>query len=129
MRSRVRLGGVTLDHRLYLFRNATFDPVGCNQPPQFNSLQPLGSLQYNYYLPLPSVAVDVGHNLTAKGGWNYYQYGEGSFVGPASPVISMPAMQRFLCGGPADFLLSPMEPEFSRGAEVPDPSTHTFVFG
>jgi hypothetical protein len=55
------------------------------QTPQFNSLQPLGSLQYNYYQPLATVAVDIGHNLTAKAGWNYYQYGEGSFVGPTSP--------------------------------------------
>ena len=55
------------------------------QTPQFNSLQPLGSLQYNYYEPLANIAVDIGHNLTAKAGWNYYQYGEGSFVGPTSP--------------------------------------------
>jgi hypothetical protein len=55
------------------------------QTPQFNSLQPLGSLQYNYHQPLANIAVDIGHNLTAKGGWNYYQYGEGSFVGPTSP--------------------------------------------
>jgi hypothetical protein len=55
------------------------------QTPQFNSLQPLGSLQYNYYQPLANIAVDIGHNLTAKAGWNYYQYGEGSFVGPTSP--------------------------------------------
>lgn len=52
------------------------------QTPQFNSLQPLGSLQYNYHQPLANVAIDIGHNLTAKAGWNYYQYGEGSFVGP-----------------------------------------------
>ena len=55
------------------------------QTPQFNSLQPLGSLQYNYYQPLANVALDIGHNLTAKAGWNYYQYGEGSFVGPTDP--------------------------------------------
>ena len=54
------------------------------QTPQFNVLQPLGSLQYNYYQPLANIAVDIGHNLTAKAGWNYYQYGEGSFVGPTS---------------------------------------------
>jgi len=52
------------------------------QTPQFDILQPLGSLQYDYYQPLANVAVDLGHNLTAKAGWNYYQYGEGSFVGP-----------------------------------------------
>ena len=55
------------------------------QTPEFNSLQPLGSLQYNYHQPLANIAIDIGHNLTAKGGWNYYQYGEGSFVGPTSP--------------------------------------------
>jgi hypothetical protein len=55
------------------------------QTPQFNSLQPLGSLQYNYYQPLANIAVDIGHNLSAKAGWNYYQYGEGSFVGPTNP--------------------------------------------
>jgi hypothetical protein len=55
------------------------------QTPQFNVLQPLGTLQYDYYQPLANVAVDIGHNLTAKAGWNYYQYGEGSFVGPTLP--------------------------------------------
>jgi hypothetical protein len=55
------------------------------QTPQFNILQPLDSLQYNYQQPLANVAVDIGHNLTAKAGWNYYQYGEGSFVGPTDP--------------------------------------------
>jgi hypothetical protein len=55
------------------------------QTPQFNSLQPLGSLQYIYHQPLANIAIDIGHNLTAKGGWNYYQYGEGSFVGPTNP--------------------------------------------
>jgi hypothetical protein len=53
--------------------------------PQFNLLQPLGSLDYNYQQPLANVAVDVGHHLTAIAGWNYYQYGEGSFVGPTDP--------------------------------------------
>jgi hypothetical protein len=55
------------------------------QTPQFNVLQPPGSLQYNYYQPLANIAVDIGHNLTAKAGWNYYQYGEQSFVGPTDP--------------------------------------------
>jgi hypothetical protein len=55
------------------------------QTPQFNVLQPLGSLEYNYLQPLANIAVDIGHNLTAKAGWNYYQYGEGSFVGPTDP--------------------------------------------
>ena len=53
--------------------------------PQFNTLQPLGSLQYNYYQPLANIAVDLGHDLTAKAAWNYYQFGEGSFVGPTNP--------------------------------------------
>jgi hypothetical protein len=52
------------------------------QTPQFNSLQPFGSLQYNYHQPIANLAIDIGHNLTAKAGWNYYQYGEKSFVGP-----------------------------------------------
>jgi hypothetical protein len=55
------------------------------ETPQFNSLQPFGSLQYNYHQPLANVAVDIGHNLTAKVGWNYYQYGEKSFIGPTDP--------------------------------------------
>jgi hypothetical protein len=55
------------------------------QTPQFNALQPFGSLQYNYHQPLANLAVDLGHNLTALGAWNYYQYGEKSFVGPTDP--------------------------------------------
>ena len=55
------------------------------QTPQFNSLQPFGSLQYNYHQPLANVSVDIGHNLTARMGRNYYQYGEKSFVGPTDP--------------------------------------------
>ena len=38
------------------------------QTPQFNALQSLGSLQYDYHQPLANVAVDIGHNLTAKAG-------------------------------------------------------------
>jgi len=53
--------------------------------PQFNRLQPFGSLRYNYHQPIASLAIDLGHNLTAKAGWNYYQYGEKSFVGPTFP--------------------------------------------
>jgi hypothetical protein len=55
------------------------------QTPQFNALQPFGSLQYNYHQPLANVSVDMGHNLTARMGWNYYQYREKSFVGPTDP--------------------------------------------
>jgi hypothetical protein len=53
--------------------------------PQFNVLQPLGSLAYNYHQPLADLAMDIGHNLTVKAGWNYYEYGEQSFAGPTSP--------------------------------------------
>ena len=53
--------------------------------PQFNILQPLGSSQYNYYQPVVNVSVDLGHKLAWNSGWNYYQYNEGSFVGPTAP--------------------------------------------
>jgi hypothetical protein len=55
------------------------------QTPQFNSLQPFGSLQYNYHQPLALLSVDIGHHLFWNAGWNYYQYGEKSFVGPTDP--------------------------------------------
>ena len=70
--------------RLTLQLGYSVTSVG-GETPQFNSLQPLGSLQYNYAQPLANLAVDLGHNLEAKAGWNYYQYGEGSFVGPTDP--------------------------------------------
>jgi hypothetical protein len=53
--------------------------------PQFNVLQPLGSLQYEYQQPVANLSVDIGHKLAFNMGWNYYQYGEGSFVGPTAP--------------------------------------------
>jgi hypothetical protein len=53
--------------------------------PQFNILQPLGSLAYNYHLPVANLGVDLGHSLSWNAGWNYYQYGERSFVGPTGP--------------------------------------------
>jgi hypothetical protein len=53
--------------------------------PQFNILQPLGSLQYRYYQPVANLSVDLGHKLAWKTGWNYYQYNEDSFVGPTAP--------------------------------------------
>ncbi len=53
--------------------------------PQFNILQPLGSLQYKYSQPVANLSVDLGHRLAWNMGWNYYQYGEGSFVGPTAP--------------------------------------------
>ena len=55
------------------------------ETPQFNILQPFGSLQYTYHQPLANLGVDIGHNLTARAGWNYHQYGENSFVGPTAP--------------------------------------------
>src|SRR5580698_4439157 len=53
--------------------------------PQFNVLQPLGSLQYKYQQPVANLSIDIGHKLAYNTGWNYYQYGEGSFVGPTAP--------------------------------------------
>jgi len=51
---------------------------------QFNILQPLGPLQYKYQQPVADLGVDLGRNLTWNTSWNYYQYGEGSFVGPTA---------------------------------------------
>ena len=53
--------------------------------PQFNILQPLGSSQYKYSQPVANMSVDLGHKLAWNMGWNYYQYNEGSFVGPTAP--------------------------------------------
>jgi hypothetical protein len=53
--------------------------------PQFNVLQPLGTLQYKYQQPVANLSIDIGHKLAYSTGWNYYQYGEGSFVGPTAP--------------------------------------------
>jgi hypothetical protein len=53
--------------------------------PQFNILQPLGTLQYKYQQPVANLSVDLGHKWAFNTGWNYYQYGEGSFVGPTAP--------------------------------------------
>ncbi len=53
--------------------------------PQFNILQPLGSLQYKYSQPVANLRVDIGHQLDWNMGWNYYQYNEGSFIGPTAP--------------------------------------------
>src|SRR5271165_5628144 len=57
--------------------------------PQFNILQPLGSLQYKYQQPVANLSVDIGRKLAFNMGWNYYQYNEGSiadgsFVGPTA---------------------------------------------
>jgi hypothetical protein len=53
--------------------------------PIFNTLQPDGSLRYNYHLPLANLTFDLGHNLSWYAGWNFYQYNEKSLVGPTDP--------------------------------------------
>jgi hypothetical protein len=50
--------------------------------PQFNVLQPLGTAEYRFYQPVVYLSVDLGHNFAWNSGFNYYQYSEGSFVGP-----------------------------------------------
>ncbi len=50
-----------------------------------NMLQPLGPLSSTFQSPLAVVEVGVHKNVTFKAAWNYYQYGEGSFVGPTAP--------------------------------------------
>ena len=51
----------------------------------FNLLQPLGPLSSTYQSPLAAMDINLRKNVTFKAGWNYYQYGEGSFVGPTAP--------------------------------------------
>jgi hypothetical protein len=53
--------------------------------PQFNILQPLGSAEYKYYQPVASLSVALNEKISWNTGFNYYQYGEGSFVGPTAP--------------------------------------------
>jgi hypothetical protein len=53
--------------------------------PQLNIFQPQGASQYKYLQPVASLSVDVGHKMSWNSGWNYYQYAEGSFVGPTAP--------------------------------------------
>ncbi len=48
----------------------------------FNPLLPLGPLSSIYQSPLAAVDILLHKNVTFKAAWNYYQYGEGSFVGP-----------------------------------------------
>ncbi len=50
-----------------------------------NTLQPLGPLSSTYQSPLAAIEVGLHKDVTFKGAWNYYQYGEGSFVGPTAP--------------------------------------------
>ncbi len=52
---------------------------------QFNVLQPLGPLSSTYQLPLAGIDIGMHKNVIFKAGWAYYQYGEGSFVGPTAP--------------------------------------------
>jgi hypothetical protein len=52
---------------------------------QFNALQPLGPLSSTYQTPLAAIDINVYKNVTFKAGYNYYQYNEGSFVGPTAP--------------------------------------------
>jgi len=53
--------------------------------PQFNILQPYGSLRSTYQQPLGELEIGMGHDLSWIAGWNYYQYNEPSFVGPTAP--------------------------------------------
>ena len=52
---------------------------------QFNTLQPLGPLSSTYQTPLAAVDIKLYKGVSFNGGWNYYQYNEGSFVGPTAP--------------------------------------------
>jgi len=51
----------------------------------FNALLPLGPLSARFQSPLAEADVLVYKDVTLKTGWNYYQYAEGSFVGPTAP--------------------------------------------
>jgi len=50
-----------------------------------NTLLPLGPLSSTYQSPLAGIDFKVYKDVTFKAAWNYYQYGEGSFVGPTLP--------------------------------------------
>ncbi len=50
----------------------------------FNPLLPLGPLSSTYQSPLAATEIAVYKGVAFKAGWNYYQYGEGSFVGPTA---------------------------------------------
>ncbi|HTT19957.1 MAG TPA: hypothetical protein VMG82_13485 [Candidatus Sulfotelmatobacter sp.] len=85
-RTHYGMGSVTVRpvSRVSMLAGYSITSVG-GETPQLNSLQPFGSLQYNYHQPLANVIVDIGHHISWKGSWNYYQYGEKSFVGPTDP--------------------------------------------
>ena len=51
---------------------------------EFNPLLPLGPLSSIYQSPLAAAEVAVYRGVAFKAGWNYYQYSEGSFVGPTA---------------------------------------------
>ncbi len=51
---------------------------------QFNIYQPLGPLVSRYQMPLAGVEYSFYRNLSFRGGWNYQNYGEGSFIGPTA---------------------------------------------
>ncbi len=53
--------------------------------PQFNILQPLGSLAYNYHQTLADLDISLVRNFAGHAGWNYYQYGEKDISGPTLP--------------------------------------------
>lgn len=67
------------------------------ETPQFNILQPLGSLASTYHHPLANLSVEVVKNVSWNAGWNYYQYNEKSFVGPTD--------SRYFHGNTATFSL------------------------
>jgi hypothetical protein len=48
-------------------------------------LQPLGPLASRFQQPLAALDVNLSNRLSWHGGWNYYHYDEGSFVGPSLP--------------------------------------------
>lgn len=50
-----------------------------------NALLPLGPLDSSFQSPLAGIDVKVYKGVTFKTAWNYYQYAEGSFVGPTAP--------------------------------------------
>jgi len=51
----------------------------------FNPLLPLGPLSSTFQSPLAGFDVALHKSVIFKAAWNYYQYGEGSFVGPTLP--------------------------------------------
>ncbi len=50
----------------------------------FNPLLPLGPLASTYQSPLAATEIALYKGVAFKAGWNYYPYGEGSFVGPTA---------------------------------------------